>query len=297
MMKIIVTGCTGFIGGNLLEYLKDRYCIVGVTRHLGNLKSTEQIRYEESDYSIDSLKNIFKEADAVIHLASQKVGKQEEEGVKAYIESFYILENVITAADMCGIRNVINISSRCVYGNYTETGFSELDATHPINKYGVMKVCGENLSEYYNRTRGMRIKNLRLSQVVGYPMKDKYMFSTFLDKVVKNEPLDILGQGIGKRDYIYIKDVCRAIECAVQKCERFGIYNIGSGVGISNKDIAEKMVEIFESKSKINVIKTSPKDSSKIILNVEKAEKELGFVCQYHMENILFDIKNRKRGD
>ena len=45
------------------------------------------------------------------------------------------------------------------------------------------------------------------------------------------------------------------------------------------------------------MIKTSPKDSSKIILNVEKAEKELGFVCQYHMENILFDIKNRKRGD
>ena len=55
-----------------------------------------------------------------------------------------------------------------------------------------------------------------------------------------------MGQGIGKRDYIYIKDVCRAIECAVQKCERFGIYNIGSGVGISNKDIAEKMVEILK---------------------------------------------------
>lgn len=290
-MKIVITGITGFIGKSLEKYLQD-YEIIGVTRSLKNCKDGDNAKYIVSDYSIDDLKEIFRGAGAVVNLASQKVGGETQKGVQGYFSSISLLENIILAAKDCGITNIVNVSSRCVYGTYTENGFKETDETHPINLYGVMKIWGETISEYYNRTEKMKIKNLRLSQVVGYPMKDKYMFSTFLEKAVNNEPLEILGQGEGKRDYIYLKDVCRAIKCAVMNEERSGIYNIGSGVGVSNKEVAEKMIKIFGSKSQMNIKKDSPSDTSNIVLDVEKAKQELNFFCKYTMDTMLYDIKN-----
>lgn len=292
-MKIIVTGITGFIGEHLGEYLKQKYELIGITRKLHDSDVKEDILYKESDYSVQSLKDIFQGADAIINLASQKAGNQEQEGIQGYVSSIALLENVIMAANDCNIKNIVNISSRCVYGTYTDSSFKETEEIHPINKYGVMKAWGETLSEYYNRTAGMKIKNLRLSQVVGFPMKDKYMFSTFLEKTRENETLDIFGQGTGKRDYIYIKDVCTAIERAVTHSDQCGIYNIGSGVAVSNKEVAEMMIDIFESDSKINIKEDSPKDTSRIVLNVEKAEKELEFTCAYGMSDILYDIKEQ----
>ena len=87
-----------------------------------------------------------------------------------------------------------------------------------------------------------------------------------------------------------MKDVCTAIECAIKHSEQFGIYNIGSGIAISNLEVAEKMVRLFKSSSKINIIEDSPKDESRIVLDVTKAKNELDFACKYKMDDILYDI-------
>ena len=291
-MKVLVTGISGFIGENLAVFLKSNYDVIGITRKIKGYDLIEDIEYKESDYTIASLTDIFKEVEAevIVNLASQKAGKEDLEGAQGYMDSISVLENIILSAKNCGIKNIINISSRCVYGNYTDSTFKESDESHPINKYGVMKSWGEILSEYYNRTDGMRIKNLRLSQVVGFPMKDKFMFSTFLEKTINNETLDIYGQGTGKRDYIYIKDVCTAIECAVKHSEQYGVYNVGSGIAISNLEVAKKMVYFFKSSSKINIIEDSPKDKSRIVLDMTKTKNELDFTCKYKMDDILYDI-------
>lgn len=293
-MKIAITGCTGFIGHKFIELYKNKYSLIGITRNKSSFNE-DGLEIQKSDYSVESLINIFQNVDAVLHLASQKAFSKDHTGVQAYTESILLLENVLIAANQCSIKNVVNISSRCVYGIYTQTKFNELSTTHPINKYGVMKLCGEIISEYYNNTFGMKIKNLRLAQVVGYPMKDKYMFNTFLERIRKNETIEILGQGAGKRDYIYVDDVCRAIEIAIQRENVSGIYNIGSGIGLSNLDVAKKMISIFESDSKIEVIKNSPLDKTNIVLDTNKAKNELGFVNKYDMDSILYDIKNKIR--
>ena len=85
-------------------------------------------------------------------------------------------------------------------------------------------------------------------------MFDKYMFSTFLEKIQKDDEIQIQGQGSGQRDYIYIKDVCKAISLAVQADKVSGVYNIASGIGTSNIKIAQKMKKVFESKSNIHVL-------------------------------------------
>ena len=293
MKKIVIIGYTGFIGKNLVNYLGDKYDIVAVSRS-GGCSEEKNIKYVKSDYSRESLKKILFDVDGVVNLASQKAAKDESCGVQIYSSSLKTLENIILASMDCNIKNIVTISSRCVYGNYTKESFSENEEINPINKYGLMKALGEEICEYYNLKRDMKIKNIRLSQVIGYPMNDKYMFSTFLEKTNENETIEIYGQGTGVRDYIYIGDACRAVELALIQKDKSGIYNIGTGKGISNLEIAKKMIEVFKSTSKISVISDSPQDKSRIILNIDKAKKELGFLPEYDMDKVLAEVREKR---
>ena len=286
-MNIVITGVTGFIGQQLEAFLQEAHSITGVTRREDNIKN-----HFKSSYSTEHLKELFYGADVVINLASQKALTNNTLGIQAYIPSVIILENILSASKECGIQNVINISSRCVYSSHTDTEFKETDVVHPLNMYGVMKLWNENLSDFYNRTYSMHIKNLRLSQVIGYPMFDKYMFSTFLEKIQKDDEIQIQGQGSGQRDYIYIKDVCKAISLAVQADKVSGVYNIASGIGTSNIKIAQKMKKVFESKSNIHVLPESPSDLTRVVLDTTKAKQDLHSSCDYTIDEALYDIKN-----
>ena len=292
-MKVAVTGATGFVGKAVVEDLSRDMEVIALGRKGGSIlqmQPLERVSYAECGYTVPELRELCEGADAIINLASQKVVKGEPNGLEDYRSSLELLEHVLRAAAENGIKNVITISSRCVYGEQNTLPYSEDETPDPINFYAVEKVMGETLSEYYNRKKGLCVKNLRLAQVIGYPMNDGYMFSTFLRQIQEGETVRIWGNGVGKRDYIYLKDVTQAIRCALSAKEEKGIFNIGSGIGVSNVEIAEWMKEVFHSNSEIQMLREKPEDKSIVYLDMNKTKERLHFSCRFSMQDVIRDI-------
>lgn len=291
-MKLAITGSTGLIGHACVEELKARHDIIAMSRPRVGRKMplADGVEYIETEYSEDELTEIICGCDGVIHLAARKVVPGEPEGSRHYMDSLFLLEKVIRAAQNCGISNIVDISSRCVYGNYTEDSFVEDAPLAPINFYAVEKIMAEQLAEFYNRERGMCIKTLRLSQVVAYLPDEKNMFMTFLKQALNHESITLYGEGKGVRDYIYVKDVCRGIEAAICAKKRKGIYNLGSGIGSSICQIAEQILQLTNSSGQVVHLMDKAEDCSRIVLNTDKMREEMGFSAQYDVNAMVCDI-------
>lgn len=292
-MRIVVAGTTGYIGKKFLKYVNGRYELIALYREGRTLSETDKvagIAYVETNYSVEQLKEIFEGCDAVVNFAARKVQNGEKEGFSIYLESIMLAENIICAAEQVGIRNVVQMSSRCVYGAENPAPCSEEQQVHPINLYGIGKVACEELGNYYNRTKEMKIKSLRLSQVIGVGMPNRSAFNVFFDKIANGEDVTVYGKGIGARDYIYDKDVCKAVECAVLSEDAAGIFNIGSGVAVSNVEMAQTMIRVLGSLSQINHLYDKPEDELVMCLDMSKAKEQLNFTCTYTMEMIVQDI-------
>ena len=292
-MKIAITGSNGLIGKNCIVELKKKFEIVALVRSTGNIgEKCSNVQYVKTDYSIENLMQVLNDVEGIVHLAAQKMLKDDDRGVEGYLPSIITLENVIKSALKLGITNIINFSSRCVYGEYSEEKYKENTKTMPINFYGVSKIMGEQLCEYYNDRYNMKIKNFRLAQVIdgGTSIQEKNMFNIFLQKAKQNNIIEIWGNGMDFRDYIYIKDVCRGIENGLLHPNQSGIYNIGSGIGVCNKTMAETIIKEAKSKSEIVYVKNKNVKNCKIILDVNKAKNELGFQCKYSMEGYIKDV-------
>lgn len=243
-----------------------------------------------SEYSYEQLVRALNGCDSAVILAAKKVRAEEKQSLALYEENTRIVENTLMACRTLGIRNVVYLSSRCVYSNRQPAPVCETDLIAPINYYGISKYAGELLCDYYNRYFAFNSKILRLAQVIGAG-ESVYMADAFVKQALCGKPLTVYGNAQGMRDYIYVKDVCAAIYCALMRYDAVGVYNIGSGIGATSLDLAKAVVSAFESSSVIEMCPDRKEDSSVCYLNTEKARAELGFQCRYDLRSAFADMK------
>ena len=115
-----------------------------------------------------------------------------------------------------------------------------------------------------------------------------------MENAAAGKPLPVYGDAVGRRDYIYVKDACRAIWLALRKYALCGVFNIGSGVGTTNMELAAAVIEGFHSASKIEVCRDKKEDTSVCCLNTEKAKGVFGFACQYSLTEAFRELSEQK---
>lgn len=292
-MKIAVTGASGYLGRNFISMYRDRHGFVALTRDLSRVGEAEMIagvEYRETDYSPESLHEALKGCEAVVHLAYAMATKENEQaGMEAYESSLAASQNVFASALDLGITNMVFASSRLVYPSRSDEPFREDGPVEPAMAYGRSKVMTEKMCELFN-DRGACIKVLRFGQIIGDKMRVKGMFHIFMEKAAKNEPLTLMGSDV--RDYIYVKDACRAMAAAVEHPEEKGIFNISMGRGTDNRIMAEAIIKELGSSSEIIIAETeNRKVPDRIVLDVSRAQKQLSFSCECDTINkIIRDI-------
>ncbi len=277
--KVGVVGGSGFVGKSFYEMYKRSFDIIDISRKSGAI----------TEYSCEQLEKALLGCDCVVILAGKKVNPDERQSLAIYYDNISIVENTLIACKKLGIKNIVFTSSRCVYANNQSLPISENGIVKPINYYGIAKVASEQLCTYYNDKFGLNIKILRLAQIIG---KDKngYMIDKFISNALLGQPLTIYGKAIGRRDYIYIKDVCKAIYLSLANYSKCGIFNIGSGIGTNSKELAEAIIQGTESGSEIVMLEDKPEDTSKTYLDVLKAEVELSFSCEFGLKKAFKDL-------
>ena len=244
-MKIAVTGGTGMIGRELLKTFPGSYEILVLSRQ--SLKDDPiqldlNVTHIETDYTIESLRNILYGSEAVIHLAAQRLQKKNAD---MSFRNVLIDYNIFKTCESLNIRNIVFTSSCGVYGRNPNIPCSEDDQTYPENPYSLGKCISERTAEYFIE-RGLSIKCLRLAHVLSLEARKEYMLGTFLGRALKGESIELYGTEDQKREYIYVKDVVRGILATLIRPEIKGVFNFGSEEVVNIPKLAELVNRIFQ---------------------------------------------------
>ena len=259
-MKYVVTGGAGFIGSHLVKHLlsegHDVTIIDNMYRgRLSNLHGfLEKINLVQLDIlEYEKLRNYIKNADGIFHQAALTSVVESYQKQSEYHKVNVIgTENIFKIAKEFSIK-VVFASSSSVYGNITKIPITENFDRKPINPYGKTKLEDEYLCENFVKS-GSEIIGLRYFNVYGLGQTLDYagVITKFLENISSDKPPVIFGDGSQIRDFVFVKDIARANLFAMESSITNGFFNIGTGIGISIKDLAHLMIKI--SNKKLNPI-------------------------------------------
>jgi UDP-glucose 4-epimerase len=163
-----------------------------------------------------------------------------------------------------------------VYGKTKYLPVDERHPTEPVNLYGLTKLIGEELCEYYARNFAYRVIILRYSGVFGTG-KNVGAIASFVSKALRGESLCLEGDGSDIWDTLSFKDVIHANILALKNIDaiKFGLFNIGYGKGLKVKKVAEDIINFTSSLSEIKFKEKN--DKIKFYYNIRKAREKLKF--------------------
>jgi len=256
-----VTGGAGFIGRYCVRsFLKKNYQVTifdNFSNSSENMISdllNDGANLVKGDITIqDQVSNAISGHDVVIHLAAKN---SVEDSIKFPKETLMTnvdgTVNVLNACVKYGIKNVVAASSAAVYGDSENLPISENNKTNPSSPYGESKLKMEQLIQSFSKKHNLNSIILRIFNVYGKGQSPEYagVITKFLEKISKNEPLEIFGDGLQTRDFVAIEDVVDAIQKSIAKLEgnQGTIFNIGSGMSTTIKKVVELLIK-FSGKS------------------------------------------------
>lgn len=285
-MKILITGGAGFIGSHIV----DRYIELGHSVVVADNLSTgfkefinPKAKFYEIDINSDELGVIFEKEKPDIanhHAAQIDIRKSVEEPVYDakvnIIGSLNVIQNCIEHS----VKKIIFASSGgAVYGRPEAFPVSEGHKTQPISPYGVSKLAIEGYLFAVNCYKQLDYTILRYSNVYGprqNNMGEAGVCAIFIGKMKKNEICVLYGNGEPIRDYVYVGDIAEANVKALTKGSR-GIYNLGTGIGTSVKQIYEILSELTGYNKEPELKPLRQGELEKIYLDCKRAEQELGW--------------------
>lgn len=301
-MRLLVTGATGFIGSHLCErLLVDNYEVWGISRltetgNVTDIQNRQNFHLLKCDITdSDEIWDIFRrnKFDAIFHVAARLSAQPADDPFPYFETNVKGTLNVLRAAHLGNVRNVVYSSSMNVYGMPKYLPVDESHPTEPVNLYGLTKLMGEMFCQLYTRIYGFKVIILRYSGVFG-SRKGWGAISNFIDRALKNESPVIFSDGSDVWDTVYVKDVVAANILALANLDRleFGIFNIGIGKGINVTDVANKILDLTGSTAKPRF--GSAPSLPTFIYDISKAENMLGFTPTSFDEGLQEYVEGEK---
>ncbi|OGS22645.1 MAG: dTDP-glucose 4,6-dehydratase [Elusimicrobia bacterium RIFOXYA2_FULL_39_19] len=295
-MKVLVTGGAGFIGSHIVEHFSNKADTkVAVMDNLrsGFKKNIEKFGVEFIEESITDYKacvNAMKGVDYVFHLAAMiSVPESIFEPVECINLNAIGTINLIKAAKESGtVKKIVLSSSAAVYGDNPVMPKVETMLPEPKSPYAVTKLDGEYYLSLYRKEWGVPSACCRYFNVFGPRQNPKSQYAAavpiFILKAIKNEDILIYGDGEQTRDFVYVKDVVQANVLVSEKGD--SVYNVAYGSKITINELAEKIIKLTGSKSKIIHEKERPGDIKHSLADNSKIKK-LGFKPSSSLEEGL----------
>jgi len=293
--RILVTGGAGFIGSHQVDRLLHEGFQVTViddlsTGQAGNInrhKNRKEFNFIKGDIrDFKLVKKIMKDVDAVFHEAAlTSVALSVEDPILTNDINVTGTLNLLKACSDHHVKRFMFASSAAIYGDTPLTQKREDMTPNPTSPYGASKLAAENYVKLFHELYGLETVILRYFNVYG----PRQNFSTngseggviaiFLNRMLKNAPPVIHGDGKQTRDFVHVQDIVEANMLALNNKAAAGeVFNIATGKKASVNQVTDTMKEILNRKS-LETIHAAPRpgDIRHIYADISKAEKVLGF--------------------
>jgi len=297
-MRVLVTGCAGFIGSTLTDrLLHDGYDVIGIDRfsdyYSRNLKernlslAMKHPRFTLLEEDIVEMET-FPEVDYVFHLAAQA-------GVRAsWGKSFdvYTRDNIQATQRLLEFYKNLKIgkfvysSSSSVYGD-VELPMREDQMVQPVSPYGVSKLAAEHLCYLYWKNYGVPTVSLRYFTVYGPRQRPDMGINKFVNAVLTDEAITIYGDGHQTRDFTYVDDAVRANIVAATSGVCGEAFNIGGGNRIRVIDLIKAIEEATGKTAHLRYVEEQKGDVQDTWADARKAEQMLGWRAQVKIQDGL----------
>lgn len=293
--KILITGGAGFLGKHAVSALKER----GVQD-----KDIIVPQIEECDLrKMDDCQKIIKGVDMVIHLAGVVGGIEfnlKHPG-KTFFDNAAMSLNLLEASRLEGIEKFVGIGTVCEYPKFTPVPFKEesLWSGFPEETnapYGLAKKMMLVQSQAYRAEYGLNAIHLLMLNLYGpgdnFCPETSHVISALIKKVAdakkeRKDHIEAWGTGKATRDFLYVADAAEGIILAAEKYDKKEPVNLGSGMEISIKDLAELICQLMDFQGEIRWDSTKPDGQPRRCLDVSLAQQEFGFKAKTSFEEGL----------
>lgn len=313
-MRILVTGGGGFIGSHLVERLISEGHSVLVlddfsTGTVENIKSKVEI-IQGSVLDSDLVNRVVSRVDYVFHLAAAVgVFNIVSKPLQSMLTNIRGTENVLEAAKTFSTPVFITSSSE-VYGKNSSDSLRETDdriiGSPAILRwsYSEAKAIDESLGIAYFSEHELPVRIVRLFNTVGPRQVGKHgmVIPRFIESALKNDPIKIYGNGKQTRCFAHVYDVIDAVFSVAFSENTLGkIVNVGNNEEISMNDLAQKVIDLTKSKSKIEYIGYDDaygkgfEDMQRRIPNLELIHELVGWKPIRALDEVIIDIESEMR--
>jgi len=262
--NFLITGGAGFIGSHLTEFLLSlgaKEIRILDNLKCGNLSNISMVNHNVKFYQTDigrvsepELDEMMKDIDYVFHLAAEKHNQSKDSPeivIRSNINGTYKLLN---SAQKNNVKKVIFTSSLYAYGEHKNIPMTETQCPAPSTIYGISKIAGENLFEYFKKNFDLDYSTARLFFVYGTKQYAGQGYKSVIlknfERIINGQSPIIFGDGEQSLDYIYIDDVLKALVQLLNPEFNGELFNIGTGRAININELTFLMLKVANSQLK-----------------------------------------------
>ena len=300
MKKFIITGGSGFIGSNLINFLlKKKFLIINIDKgsylsNSYNINLNKKDKYFIFKTDINNKSKILSilkkfKPDGIFNLAAEthvdRSIENPSEFIKSNILGVYNLLEAIRIYKKKFKKNIklLHVSTDEVYGDIK--GMSRSNENYPYNPsspYSASKASSDHLIKSYVRTYGVKAVISNCCNNYGPGQFPEKLIPTLIFNILNNKHLPIYGKGKNSREWIHVNDHCKALLKIFNKGKIGESYNVGSNINLSNLTLARKLLSLVKknnfiigNKVKIKFVKDRPGHDFRYALNSNKLRKKL----------------------
>jgi dTDP-glucose 4,6-dehydratase len=303
-MNVLVTGGCGFIGSNLVKWLRKNrpsWKVVNLDKltYAGNLENLKEFEGDPQhvfvrgdignrelvDHVIRSQK-----VDAIMHLAAESHVDRSILGPEAFISTNVLGTNVLLeAARHAKLSRFLMVSTDEVYGSLGPTGFfTETTPLDPSSPYSASKASADLITLAYEHTFGLDVVVTRCSNNYGPFQFPEKLIPLMVVNALHDKPLPVYGTGTNVRDWLQVEDHCSALVTALEKGKKGGVYNIGGNSERQNIQIVKLILGLLgKGEGLIKYVTDRPGHDMRYAIDATKTRTELGWTPSHTFEKGL----------